>query len=219
MPCNTCTPNNPHSEFTEEHYDYEYVDSEYVHKQKCSCYYDEDEEERGYAYYKKAIAEETEELEDVSDIIAALKGMDPCDDKQVAEMIDGIIYEQEEEDAEGYDGIRLINLEPQVYVSDYVDLLKLLRGDFSELVNCERTQQREHGSKDPYAVLEMMKTLVEGDVEIPTPAGYEQYSEHRVCTYEYDKARLHELHVVYEEDFEEFTFVIDRAMRKVYVKA
>ena len=183
-----------------------------------SCIY-YGEEERDCAYYNKALVEEIEGLEDVSDVVAALKAMDPCDREQVAEMIDGIIYEQEEEDAEGYDGIRLMNLEPQVYVSDYVDLLKLLRGDFSELVNCERTQQREHGSKDPYAVLEMMKTLVEGDVEIPTPAEYEAYDQYRICTYEYEKARLHELHVVYEEDFEEYTFVIDRETKKVYVKA
>lgn len=170
-----------------------------------------------YNYYRKEIEEEIKELHDVSGIVEELERMDPDDPSEVEKMIAGIIFQQEEEDAEGYDGIRLMSLKAQGYISDYIDLLRVLRGDFAELVFCERKHERVHGSKDPDAVLKLMRLLVEGDMEAPCPMNYEAYTEYGVCMETYMEQRFHDAKIEYDDYT--YSFTIDRLNKKVYVKA
>lgn len=174
-----------------------------------------------YRHYKREIEEEIKELHDVRDIVEELEKMNPDDPNEVEKMIAGIIFEQEEND-EGDDGIRLMTISSTQYhklwyVSDYIDLLRVLRGDFSELVFSEKKHERVHGSKDPDAVLKIMQCLVEGEVEAPCPMNYEAYTEYGVCMETYMEQRFHVTKIEYDDYT--YSFTIDRLERKVYIKA
>ncbi len=168
--CRNCNPNrNPHSEFTEEYYDHMYVDSEYVHNQECSCDYDDEDRAESYA---KELAEVIAGLHDISDIIEALREMDPDNEKDVNNLIEGIaFYDTSVTDQYGdvlMEGevpsdLRVLKISSQVdYVSDLEDYCRLLRGEFDNLVYCERREKRVYS---PLRIIDMMQELTKNDPE------------------------------------------------------
>tara|TARA_Y100001973_G_scaffold106581_1_gene185479 strand:- start:1790 stop:2464 length:675 start_codon:yes stop_codon:yes gene_type:complete len=220
-----CAPKNPHSVFTEEHYDYFYVDSEYLDHQ-CSCYHEDDED---YAEsYAKDLAKAIADLHDVRDIIEALRGMDPDNETQVSNLIEGIaFYDVSVTDEYGCllmedevpSDLRVLKIEPHaIYeVSSLEDLCKVLRGELDDLVYCDHRALRIHGKDSPLRLLSMMRALTENEPQSLILGNYEDYEEHGLDVGEYESARAHVVTIEYPDEEYTYTFLIDREERKVYL--
>ena len=221
MSCPNCTPNNPHNEFTEEHYDFAYVDSEYVYSPECSCDYDNEDRAESYA---KELAEAIADLHDISDIIEALREMDPDNEKDVNNLIEGIAFYDDSitdqygdvlMEGEVASDLRVLKISSQVdYVSDLEDYCRLLRGDVNNLIYCDRRDKRVYS---PLRIMDMMRELTTNHPDALVLANYEDFEEQGLDVSEYESARVHVVTIEYPDDEYTYTYLIDREERKVYL--
>ena len=231
MSCPNCNTNhNPHSEFTEEHYDYEYVDADgaYTHS-KCD---DEDE----FIDAKSELKDSINMLHDVSDIVAALTEMGPDNPSQVNKLISGIAFYDETiidlyghvteaHHGEAPSTLRVLDIDPAdvEYVSDLEKLLKVLRGELEDLFYCD--QYGEHGAESPLRVLELMRALTKNEPENLVICEFDKFKEARlydgqnVNEDDYEEARAHVTTIEYPDHEYKYSFLIDRETRKVYLLA
>ena len=222
MSCNCNLNHNHHSEFTEEHYNYEYVDSEYVYNQECSCDYDDDEDRA--ESFAKDLAQAIADLHDVSDIIEALREMDPDNEKDVNTLIEGIAFYDDSVtgqygdvlmEGEVASDLRVLKISSQVhYMSDLEDYCRLLRGDVNNLVYCVRRDKRVYS---PLRIMDMMRELTKNDPESLVLDNYGDYEEYGLDVSEYEDARALKVTVEYPDDEYTYTYLIDREERKVYL--
>lgn len=229
MSCPNCKNYNPHNEYEEAYYDYEYVDSEYMEHQ-CSCYYEEGDDEFD------ALAELNEHIDalhDVSDIVAALTGMDPDDPTQVRKLVHGVAFRDttvlnnygdatEAHEGEAPSELRVLAIDPEdvYYVSDLENMCKVLRGDLEDLFYCDF--HGEHGAESPLKILKLMRALTKHDPESLIIDNFEQYKAARhydgvdVDEDEYEDARSHVVTIEHQEYT--YTYLIDRKTQKVYLQ-
>ena len=222
MPCH-CNLHNPYSEFTGEFYNYEYVEAP-SHSQ-CSCPHPLREDiEEAKAEYAKYLAEAIANLHDVSEIIEALTNMDPDNGTQVNSFIEGIAFYDDSVTNEAGDvlmegevasDLRVLKISSHVhYVSDLEDYCRLLRGEFDNLVYCERRDERVYS---PLRIMDMMRELTTNHPDSLVLDNYEDFEEYGLDVSEYEDARAHVVTIEYPDKEYTYTYLVDREERKVYL--